>query len=225
MSFSRRKFLQQGTLAALVCAGPLRVLGATGNNPVNNLPYGHITGKTASLNRSLFESAVGSSFTVTAGDVTASLQLATVDDLPVLVSPNTGAMAVPPPKSSRAVTTEGFMLSFTGGPSTGLAQGTYLFENGALGQFQLFIVPDGRTPQAYTAVFNHLASTAAIVAPTPSPSKLPGRSRPVSAPGVGTAGPGSASSIGNASESGTGQSAQEPLEPVLGHSVKSKLPE
>ena len=221
MSFSRRKFLQQGTLAALVCAGPLRVLGATGNN----LPHGHITGKAASLNRSMFESAVGSSFQVTAGEQTAWLQLAAVDDLPALLSPNTGAMAVPPPKSSKAVTTEGFMLLFTGGPSTGLSQGTYLFENGVLGQFQLFIVPDGRTPQAYTAVFNHLASTAAIVAPTPSPSKLPGGARPGSARDIGTAGPGNASGVGNGSESGTGQPAQEPLEPVFGHTLKSKLPE
>lgn len=225
MSFSRRKFLQQGTLAALVCAGPLRVLGASGNGPGNNLPHGHITGKVSNLNRKVFESAVGSSFKVSGGAEAAWLQLAAVEDLPALAPQNTGAMAVLPPQSSSVVTTEGFMLSFTGGPSTGLAQGTYLFENGALGQFRLFIVPDGRTPQAYAAVFNQLASTAAIVAPTPSPSKQPGRSRPGSAPGKGTAGTGNASGVGNASESGTGQPAQEPLEPVFGHSLKSKLPE
>jgi Domain of unknown function (DUF6916) len=225
MPFSRRKFLQQGTLAALVCAGPWRAWSANRNNPGNST-QGHITGKVSSLSRQLFEGAVGSNFKVLPTVESTQpvwLQLAAVQDLPTLAPVNTGAMAVPPPRSSSPpVTTEGFMLSFTGGPSTGLAQGTYLFDREGLGQFQLFIVPEGRSPEAYTAVFNQVETTVAEAAP--SPSQLPGRSRPGNAPGAGVASPGNAGS-GNAVGSGAGQPAQEPLEPFFRDSLKSKLPE
>src|SRR5215472_13583328 len=121
MSFSRRRFLWQGPIAALFCAGPLRAWSANRNNPGNSLSQGRITGKVSNLSRQLFEDAVGSSFKVTvAGDTQPVwLQLAAVQDLPALVPVNVGSMAVPPPQSSSpAVTTTGFMLSFTGGPST-----------------------------------------------------------------------------------------------------------
>lgn len=228
MFFSRRRFLWQGTLAAMVCAGPLRVWSANRNTPGNNVSQGHITGKVSNLNRQLFEGAVGSNFKVStvAGDTQpVALQLAAVEDLPALVPVNIGSMAVPPPKSSSAaVTTVGFMLSFTGGPSTGLKQGTYLFEHDALGQFQLFIVPLGQTPQAYTAIFNQVETTAAV-APPPSPvQQLPGRSRPGNAPGGGAAGTGG-TGAGNADGSVSEDPSQQPLEPVFTHTLKSKLPE
>jgi hypothetical protein len=160
MSLSRRTFLWQGTLAALFCAGPMRAWSANRNNPGNNnLSQGHITGKVTNLSRPLFEGAVGQTFKVSPanGAQPVWLQLAAVEDLPALAPVNTGSMAVPPPQSSSpAIATVGYILSFTGGPSTGLAQGTYLFEHAKLGQFPLFIVPVGQTPQAYTAVFNEL---------------------------------------------------------------------
>ena len=225
--YSRRKFLQQGTLAALVCAGPIKIWSAGRNNPGNSPSQVHITGKAMGLNRQQFVAAVGSSFMVVEAGNTQPvfLQLAAVSDLPALVPVNLGSMAVPPPTPSRApVTTEGFMLSFTGGPSDGLAQGTYVFENATLGQFRLFIVPEGITPQTYVAVFNQVEAAAL----TSVPSQLPGRSRPGIAPGGGStsgnAGFGSAGS-GNASGSGAGEPTQEPPEPVFGHSLKSKLPE
>ena len=116
------------------------------------------------------------------------------------------------------------MLTFTGGPSDGLAQGTYLFEHDTLGEFRLFVVPEGINPQSYVAVFNQVEATAL----TSVQSQLPGRSRPGMAPGgcsaSGNAGSGTAGS-GNVSGSGAGDPAQEPLEPVFGHSLKSKLPE
>jgi hypothetical protein len=162
MFFSRRRFLWQGSLAAMLCAGPLRAWSAAQNKPGNSLSQGHITGKVSNSSRQLFEGAVGENFKVSQahGAQPFWLQLAAVEDLPALAPVNTAAMAVPPPKSSSpAVTTAGFILSFTGGPSSGLGQGTYHFEHAKLGQFQLFIVPVGQTPQAYTAVFNQLETT------------------------------------------------------------------
>jgi hypothetical protein len=160
MSLSRRSFLWQGPLAAMFCAGPMRAWSANRTNAGNNnFPQVHITGKVTNLSRPLFEGAVGETFKVSPADGRQPvwLQLAKVEDLPALAPVNTGSMAVPPPKSSSpALTTVGYMLEFTGGPSTGLAQGTYLFEHAKLGHFQLFIVPVGQTPQAYTAVFNQL---------------------------------------------------------------------
>jgi uncharacterized protein DUF6916 len=232
MPFSRRKFLQQGTLAALVCAGPWRAWSANRNGSGNSGSQAHITGKVSGLSRRFFEGAVGSNFKVstTVGSTQpAWLLLAAVHDLPALAPVNTGAMAVPPPKpSSPPVTTEGFMLSFTGGPSTGLAQGTYLFEHDGLGQFQLFIVPEGRSPEAYTAVFNQVEAAAAVAGP---PSQLPGRSRAGNAPGAGAGvtSPGNASSgnagSDNAGGSGAGQPAQQPLEPVFNQPLRFRLPE
>jgi hypothetical protein len=225
--FSRRSFLWQGALAAVFCAGPLRAWSANRNNPASSLPQGHITGKVSSLNRQLFEGAVGSTFKVSsaAGNTQpAFLQLATVQDLPALVPVNNASMAVPPPKSSSPeVTTVGYMLEFTGGPSTGLAQGTYLFEHDALGQFELFIVPNGQTPQAYTAVFNQLEVPTAVTAPSPAP-KLPGRTRPGNGPGAGATGSNNTSS-GNASGSSIGKPLQQELEPLFRDSLKPKLPE
>lgn len=226
MSFSRRKFLWQGSLAAMFCAGPLRAWSANRNNPGDSLSHGRITGKVSNLSRQLFEGAVGSSFNVSsvAGNTQpVSLQLAAVEDLPALVPVNPGSMAVPPPQSSSpAVTTVGFMLSFTGGPSTGLKQGTYLFEHDAFGQFKLFIVPLGQTPQAYTAVFNQLETTAAVAPPSPV-QQPPGRTRPGNTSGAGAAGTNSGS--GNPGGSENGDPAQQQLEPVFTHSLKSKLPE
>lgn len=225
MSFSRRSFLWQGALAALFCAGPMRAWGENRNNPGNSGSQGHITGKVSNLSRQLFEGLVGTSFQVSAPNGNAaSLQLAAVEDLPALVPVNTASMAVPPPHSSSpAVVTAGFILSFTGGPSTGLAQGTYLFQHSALGQFQLFIVPQAQTPQAYTAVFNQLEAAAVVNAPSPVPQP-PGRTRPGNAPGPGPAGPANAGS-GDAGGSTSGESLHQQLEPIFSQPLKSKLPE
>jgi hypothetical protein len=226
MSFSRRSFLWQGTLAALFCAGPMRAWSANRNNQGNSASQGRITGKVSNLSRQLFEAAVGTSFQVSAGQNSrpVSLQLSSVEDLPALVPVNSASMAVPPPQSSRpAVVTVGFILSFTGGPSTGLAQGTYLFEHDALGQFQLFIVPLGQTPQAYTAVFNQVEAAAVVNAPSPVPPP-PGRTRPGNAPGKGTPGPANAGS-GEAGGSTSGEPLQQQLEPVFSQPLKSKPPE
>lgn len=220
MAFSRRKFLQHSSLAALACATPWRAWSENTNAPGSSSPLGHITGKASNLTRQALEGAVGSSFKVSTVDgngQAAWLILAAVHDLPALTPVNAGSMAVPPPRSSSPpVSTEGFMLSFAGGPSTGLAQGTYVFQHDVLGTLKIFIVPAGMGVQSYTAVFNEVSSAVATPAP---PSQLPGRARPDSTPRAGGSG------VVNEEGSPTGQPAQEPLDPVFGHPLKSKLPE
>jgi hypothetical protein len=55
---------------------------------------------------------------------------------------------------------EGFSLIFHGPGNRPLSQKTYRFEHPQLGQFDLFIVPTGRRPDAweYEAVFNRMAN-------------------------------------------------------------------
>jgi hypothetical protein len=155
MSFSRRKFMQQSTLAALACAGGWRAW-ETWDAPVE----ADDTNPAPVLTRSMFEGALGSTFTTSAGGDTApavGLVLAAVNDLPALVPVDTGSMTVQPPQSTQPpVSTTGFVLSFTGDPSQPLDQGTYTFTNGLLGTFQMFIVPDGQGLQTYSVVFNQV---------------------------------------------------------------------
>jgi hypothetical protein len=52
-----------------------------------------------------------------------------------------------------------FTLTFRGSAVGCLAQGTYAFEHGRMGQFQLFIVPERAQPdcQLYYATFNRMS--------------------------------------------------------------------
>lgn len=168
MSVSRRRFLQNSALvAAAACAAPLRAWNDKPENKPGNKPLAESgvfphAGSTHALSRQAFEGAVGSAFKVSpvSGNGNAVwMRLLSVTDLPPLRPVDTGAMAVPPPKStSPTVTTAGFMLSFSG-PGLHLKQATYAFEHQGLGKFALFIVPAGPGRDVYSALFNHLETT------------------------------------------------------------------
>lgn len=159
MSVSRRQFLQSTALAAIGCAATSTLSWAGAKKSSGPASTAASTIINSSISRQAFESEIGSSFEVTAGTQSqpAWLTLAAVGDLPQLAPVNPASMAVPPPKSKGSATKiTGFVLSFSGGPADGLAQGTYTFQNSALGKFSLFIVPTGPGSQSYIAVFNHL---------------------------------------------------------------------
>lgn len=176
------------------------------------------------LSRQAFESVVGSVFEVSPSSGNSHpvwLRLLAVNDLPALAPMNPGSMAVPPKPTSAPITTTGFMVQFSGPASQPLLQDTYRFTHDTLGQFSMFIVPGGPGSDTYTAVFNELSGTA--VAPAPAPFHLPGKYHPGTEGGNGVSAP--AGGAGNGSGSDAGRPAQQPLEPVLRDSLKSKLPE
>lgn len=160
MSVSRRQFLQNTALAAIGCAAAPQLTWAGTKKPSAPTGTGDSNIIDVSISRQAFESEIGSSFKVTANAQSqpAWLTLAAVNDLPPLAPVNPASMAVPPPKSNLPATkSTGFILSFIGGPAAGLAQGTYTFQNSALGTFSVFIVPTGTGSQSYFAVFNHVS--------------------------------------------------------------------
>lgn len=235
MPVSRRKFLQHGALAAAALAGaPLPAWSSEHQPPADpgsqhsTTSRSHISGTVSLFDRQAFEQAVGSAFQVSTGANSQPvwLTLLSVNDLPALAPVNVGAMAVPPPSSSVAVATTGFMLMFQSSAQP-LKQGNYAFEHPTLGKFQLFIVPGAPGTQSYTAVFNLLTG---VTTPTPPHSRPPVGTRPQGtgvAGGAGSGGMGGSSSGGaaNAGGSTAERPAQETLEPVLRRQLETKLPE
>lgn len=76
---------------------------------------------------------------------------------------------------------ESFVLHFRGG-DVQLPQDTYTVEHPALGNFRLFLVPNGpdeNGAQSYVATINRLAYTAK---PSPAPKAMPRKSVPTSTP-------------------------------------------
>jgi hypothetical protein len=216
MPVSRRKFLQNGAVAAAtLAAAPLSAWSSGPSTP----SLSHAGSKTLGLSRQAFEQAVGSAFKVSTGAANSQpawMTLLAVDDLPALAPMNAGIMAVPPPRSSTSVTTTGFLLLFhSSAPSLG--QGSYTFEHAKMGQFPLFIVPEGQGTQTYVAVFNLLAGATVPAPPQFRPSRP---SQP-----EGTTGGGLISSPANSGGSTRGRPAQETLEPVLRDRLEPKLPE
>ncbi|HEY6308182.1 MAG TPA: twin-arginine translocation signal domain-containing protein [Candidatus Angelobacter sp.] len=214
MPVSRRKFLQNGAVAAAtLAAAPLSAWSSGPSTPT----LSHPGSKTLMLSRQAFEQAVGSAFKVSTGAANSQpvwVTLLAVNDLPAVAPINAGIMAVPPPRSSTSVTTTGFMLLFQSSAPP-LGQGSYTFEHAKLGQFPLFIVPGGT--QTYVAVFNLLSGITNTAPSTFHPSRGP---QP-----EGTTGGGSISSPANPSGSTGGRPAQETLEPVLRDHLEPKLPE
>lgn len=156
MSVSRRRFLQSSAAAAIGCAASPLFAGNGHTKTPGTPTTGSKTTMLPAPGRLAFSSAVGSSFEVTSESLSQPvwLRLLAVDDPPAITPVNTASMAVPPPKHAKSKTTTGFVLSFSGGPTENLAQGTYTFQSSSLGKFSLFIVPGG--PQQYSAVFNHV---------------------------------------------------------------------
>jgi hypothetical protein len=239
MAVSRRQFLKHGTFAAVACAAsPLPAWSGQENSVGAAHSQNRVLGKVQGLSRQAFSSVVDSAFKVSLNSGNSQpvwLRLVAVNDLPAIALVNAGIMAVPPPKQTSVVSTIGFMLSFSGGPSEGLPQGSYSFEHDRLGTFPLFIVPAAAGLQSYTAVFNTLNT----VIPEPAPtSPLRPRTRTNSAGGSNEndssgqnnahgfiGGSSNAGGFGGPGVSGSGRPAQQPMEPLFRDRVESKLPE
>ncbi|HEX8071757.1 MAG TPA: twin-arginine translocation signal domain-containing protein [Pyrinomonadaceae bacterium] len=147
MSISRRQFLRAGAVAMLAAGTPLRseVLAAAAAGPAGR--GGAARG--ARLRREMFAPHLNSLFTIhpEAGRAL-RVELTKLEDY------------VPASPRQRAARTgqECFSLSFRAPAHAPLAQGTYRFQHGALGRFELFITPGraSRDGQTYEAVINHL---------------------------------------------------------------------
>lgn len=162
MAFNRRRFLQNGVIAAFACAaGPVKgwsaVLRKGPPASINPAPTPAPVGGTDVL-RQQFIDAIGSSFQVNYGGASPTfVRLLAVGDFaaPAEISP--ASFAVMPPKSSApAVVTNAYMLSFAGTGTEQLPQGTHIFDHPQLGQFALFVVPGVGAQQTCSAVINHL---------------------------------------------------------------------
>lgn len=177
MEISRRIFLQKGILAAATCAvAPLKALSQSplpeGDGKISpNHDDRRISGSHPDqyaalerLDRESFVAAIASAFKVQTSAGQVWLRLLAVNDLSGAPAANPGTFAVLNKKISKtsAVETSGFMLVFSG-TSPDSAQGTYTFSHGTLGEFALFIVPEGSNPGVYNAVINRLSPASAVV--------------------------------------------------------------
>jgi hypothetical protein len=233
MSVNRRRFLQDGALAAAACAATpfLASLSWAQQRPENvssELAIGPhaspgFTGGHLGGGRQSFEGLLGSSFKVTpqsGGGAPVWVRLTAVDDLPALLPVNPASMAVPPKKIFSSVpTTSGYMLGFSG-PGTTLAQGTYVFENEGMGSFEMFVVPGEHG--SYTAVFNLLdgRSNGHFIT-TSQENGAPARLENQTAPSQKQAG----ENLVHSSASEASFPSQQAVEPALRDSFKTKLPE
>lgn len=162
MSISRRKFLRNGSVAALAAAVPLKAAlqaSAQGRrkeldgNPVDPSPGDITIGSLSYYTKSAFSAYLNSTFLVQAGSLGAiEVTLTQVSDM----ASGSGA--------SQAGQ-ECFSLLFQNGGDSALRQGTYGVEHSALGGFSLFLVPGGADAnggQSYVAIVNRLAGSPAL---------------------------------------------------------------
>jgi hypothetical protein len=227
MSVNRRLFLQQSALAAAACAaGPLFAWGERRPDLDGGPDAGHSFMHHRAVSRQSFEGLLGASFLVSPRSGSGSpvwLRLQAVEDPPPLAPVNLGSFAVLPKVTAPAITTTGYVLTFSG-PGTSLPQETYIFENDRLGKFPLFVVPGG--PGLYIAVFNLLNAPPRGRFITPSEENPGPAGKPGPAPeSTRTHGPASERQAGATGDSGSHLPAEELVEPVLRDEFKAKLPE
>ena len=218
MSVSRRIFLWKSALTAAACAAiPLEGLGQRRTIPGETTP-GQTPGlhggtatvdpyaALAGLDRDLFTSAVGSNFKIAVpGASPVWLQLLAVSDLPGPPAPDPKTF-VTRNKVVPVVGTTGFMLRFATTSPDPLPQDTYTFSHATLGEFVMFIVPEGSHTGEFSAVVNRLNAPMPVAVPVRvvSPAAIPAGSTSGSpnGPALGT-NPGSTS--GQASGHPSGQ--------------------
>lgn len=178
MEISRRIFLQKGILAAATCAAaPLRAFSQSplpeGDGKISpNHDDSRVSRSRPDqyaalerLDRESFVPAIGSAFKVQTSAGPVWLRLLAVNDLSGAPAANPGTFAVLNKEISKTsvVETSGFMLVFSGTSPDSAPQGTYSFAHATLGEFALFIVPEGSNPGEYNAVINRLSPSSAVV--------------------------------------------------------------
>jgi hypothetical protein len=150
MAISRRKFIKNGTLVALVAGLPLKVAAET-INPGTFLAagaIGPITSNGSKLDLNSFSTYLKSDFQLSGPGVpTIRARLIEVHDWK--------SQAKAP---EHLKTKECFSAIFVASASAPLPQDTYTVEHAALGKFSMFLVPSRKSTNGiqYEAVFNRL---------------------------------------------------------------------
>jgi hypothetical protein len=171
MSFSRRKFLRAGTVAALAAGVPFKstliaMAQGSGENReflISEVAYDSL----AYYTRATFSQYVSSVFRIRWGGSFADVTLLEVTDLTPVAQRAT----------MQAAGIECFSLLFEGGGGPSLGQNTFAIEHPALGSFQLLLVPAGNADNGanrYMAIINRLAYNPAV---TPLPTEIPKRKK------------------------------------------------
>jgi len=137
MSTSRRDFLKQGSLVALVAGIPLGLAGnVIGKETLALDGFG--------LSKAAFKAQLNTDFLINDGTAKRRVKLVAVEDLAQVRAFGNGK--------------EGFSLLFRGDQTARLLQNTYFIEHSRLGSFSFLLVPMRNNTGAphYEAIVNHL---------------------------------------------------------------------
>jgi len=142
MSFSRRTFIQTGTLAVISAACttllPQIALGQKGGTPGRPIPLDQLS----RLSKEDFYTNLATKFRVTVETQQMDFELYDLEEI----------------SSAEKQGTDCFVLVFRGLHSHQIPQGTYSFSHSKLGKFDLYVTPgtlDGRM-YYYNAIINRL---------------------------------------------------------------------
>jgi hypothetical protein len=164
MDSTRRQVLVFGALAAASATVPLNAIAGITAADSKAAPSGPAKTDYDNLSRLTvedFKPWVGSVFDMFVDSSrTILVILSEVQDPPVLPksTKTVRGTASSPEQNSATQRTAAFALRFKSLSGEALEQGTYVFENGALGRFALFVVPSGTDQETiyYTAQVNRL---------------------------------------------------------------------
>lgn len=169
MTLSRRRFVQTATLSLLAGSTLASAMAQAGieAQPETFSPENLVAFNGISMRA--FEALKGEPFQVSSeGRSLGSMTLLSVAEyVPAAPAPATGRLIVRAPKSTSPAVT-GFSVQFQGSGAA-LPQGTYVFQNAAIGSLPLLVVPSGpdASPATYTAVFNFLVEPRSVALPAP----------------------------------------------------------
>ncbi len=162
MNVTRRNVLTLGALTAASAAVPFNIFaGVPAPQAASSLPGKDEHENLSRMTAETFKPWVGSVFDVYSDSSGSALViLDEVQDPPAFSKPGKGSGAAKK-TALQALSdskTKVFALRFKSLSGDPLSQGTYVFRNGALGRFALFVVPsgDGADPMYYTALVNRL---------------------------------------------------------------------
>lgn len=240
MSVSRRTFLWNGAFVAAACAAsPFEALGqqrrSLWEEPSAGQPASVRSGSATfdpyaaleQMDRNLFTSAVGSDFRLLSalpGSSTVSLRLLAVKDLPGPPAPDPNTY-VTRNLVVNMVGTSGFMLLFSTTSPDILSQGSYTFSHDRLGQFVMFIVPEGLGKGQYSAIVNRLDVPPVLATPISASGGTQTPAATGSVPGSTTNGGAGASSRPAQRPASTSSDNESPFPPQGGTRVGRKAVE
>ena len=144
---SRRAFIG-GAVAALAATlfGTMDVRPLLAAGPNSNPALAH-------WNQAIFAKHVSEKFKLSSGVSVLTFRLASVEALP-------GKIYHGPTMQAEARPGDCYLLVFSGSANRPLREGTYSFQNDALGTFSLFITPGKKVADGkhYMAVVNHVSA-------------------------------------------------------------------